>query len=150
MVQKILVIFDENNSCKTWCPHTFDSSLPMDFFPTFGLKHQKIPTMQRSWRGWVRLQVPLTSSECALTKNSFLFTKLRRNFLELPLLFLELLFYFPEVPFCLLELSFYIPEVPFYFSRKPYCFPELLSSLPQVPSSYLLSASFSKNAFFLS
>ena len=98
----------------------------------------------------MRLQVPLTSSECALPKNSFLFPKLRRNFLELPLLFLELLFYFPEVPFCLLELSFYIPEVPFYFSRKPYCFPELLSSLPQVPSSYLLSASFSKNAFFLS
>ena len=98
----------------------------------------------------VRLQVPLSLSQCALLlpKNALLLP-------ELPFYFPELPFYFPEMPFCFLELlfcfpkvSFCFPEVPFYFSKMPLCFPELHLSFPEVLSFYFLCASVSMSAFF--
>ena len=84
----------------------------------------------------VRLQVPLSSSQCTLL------------FPKNALLFLELTLCFPELPFYFLELTFCFPEVSSYFSKMPYCFSELPTLFPEVSSFYLLCASFSKNAFF--
>ena len=97
----------------------------------------------RVYKGWgvVRVQVLLSSSQCALLlpKNALLFP-------ELPFYFPEKLFYFLELPICFLELSFCFLEVPF-ISQKYCCFPQLPFSFPEVPF-YLLCVSFSKNAFF--
>ena len=70
---------------------------------------QKWPLQRR-----MRLQVPLSLSQCALLlpKNVFLFPELSFSFPELP-------FYFPELFFCFLELPFCFPELPFLFSKMP-------------------------------
>ena len=68
----------------------------------FGLKHPKMATLKG---GFVRLQVSLSSSQCALL--------LPKN----ALLFLELPFYFPEVPFFSWNFSFVFQKCSFMFQK---------------------------------
>ena len=75
-------------------------------------------------RGGAKLQVSLSSSQCAL-----LFPKNALLFLELCLCFPEVFFCFPEWPFC-------------DFSKMPYCFQRWVISFPEVLSFYLLCESF--------
>ena len=72
---------------------------------------------------------------------------LQRGRKRCPCLPVNVAFYFPK---CLSfpELPFYFPEMTFYFSKMLYRFPESPFSFSEVPSFYLLSTFFSKNAFF--
>ena len=78
------------------------------------------------------LQVPLSSSQCALLLSCASISRIN-------LLFSRVLFSFLELPFC-------FSAVPFYFSKMLCCFPELLFSFPELPF-FLLCSSFSKNVF---
>ena len=65
------------------------------------------------------LQVPLSSSQCALLLSC-------ASISRIALLFSRVLFSFLELPFC-------FSAVPFYFSKMLCCFPELLFSFPELP-----------------
>ena len=79
------------------------------------------------------LQVPLSSSQCALLLSCASISRIN-------LLFSRVLFSFLELPFC-------FSDVPFYFSKMPCCFPELLFSFPELPFFFYCARLFPRMFF---